>query len=547
MKSQAPSTTASAAFAALLLTAVFTSTAAAQTDEIKLANPAGTAGARFGASVDLSGDVIIVGAPDGDHPFYAAGTGTAVVARLVGSTWVPDVFPPDHSGVLAESLVPGDSFGHAVAILGDTAVVGAPFFSGLGAPSHGAVFIYEFAAGSWSCVDVLESDGEADVEFGTSVAMAGDMLVVGEPRGPVNPGTGVVRVYRESVGWLLDDSLFYGGGVVGDRFGEAVAVTNVNRDAVNVGAPFFDSFFPDNGVAVQFVHDGISTWDEVSSWSWVEEDALTGQSVAIHGDNAAHGTPDGFGGLGAAGFLRWNGTFYDADSGWTSWVAGDEYGAAVAIFGDRASVGITSWDGTSGLRPDSGAFYVFTDGGTVWDASDAIFPYAMDVEGGDAYGSALAMDGDLVIVGSPGDDDAGLDAGAIYTYDTQLRSWEWDYVGNGLPGTYGEPLLVGEGPLEGGTPVRFVLQGALESAPAFFGVGLPLFAPFKGGIMVPDVAGAGGLLVPMLTGIDGTIEINSTWPLGVPSGFPTYYQMWITDPAGPVGFAASNAFFGSTP
>jgi hypothetical protein len=50
-----------------------------------------------------------------------------------------------------------------------------------------------------------------------------------------------------------------------------------------------------------------------------------------------------------------------------------------------------------------------------------------------------------------------------------------------------------------------------------------------------------------LTDGSGRIDIEETWPSGVPSGFSIYLQYWIEDPTGPFGFAASNALRAQTP
>lgn len=45
----------------------------------------------------------------------------------------------------------------------------------------------------------------------------------------------------------------------------------------------------------------------------------------------------------------------------------------------------------------------------------------------------------------------------------------------------------------------------------------------------------------------GALAIGGTWPSGVPSGFTSYYQYWIIDSAGELGFAAGNSLSATTP
>jgi hypothetical protein len=67
-------------------------------------------------------------------------------------------------------------------------------------------------------------------------------------------------------------------------------------------------------------------------------------------------------------------------------------------------------------------------------------------------------------------------------------------------------------------------------------------APFKGGLMVPN----SDLAFPQFSDFFGAASFGGLWPAGIPAGFTIYFQWWIQDPAGPQGFAASNAVSGTT-
>lgn len=113
----------------------------------------------------------------------------------------------------------------------------------------------------------------------------------------------------------------------------------------------------------------------------------------------------------------------------------------------------------------------------------------------------------------------------------------WSNLGFALDGSDGTPWLLGTGTLEPGTPVALHLTEALASSPTFLVIGVSsIFAPFKGGTMVPDPL----LIVPLATDAAGASSVSGTWPTGVPSGTELFAQHWIDDPAGPKGFAASN-------
>ena len=100
------------------------------------------------------------------------------------------------------------------------------------------------------------------------------------------------------------------------------------------------------------------------------------------------------------------------------------------------------------------------------------------------------------------------------------------------------------GTLIASSTVNVALSGAATNSTAWFVLGLTqLDAPFKGGVMVPDV----NVLAPFPTGGAGAVNFSFGWPTGVPAGFPFWTQFWVQDAGGPKGFAASNAVKGTAP
>jgi hypothetical protein len=119
------------------------------------------AGARFGKSVAIDGDYIIVGAYYEDNA-----KGAAYIYRKQGSGWVqlPKV-TTDKDGV------DGDIFGDSVAISGSYAIVGATV-------AHKA-YIFNISGLTWTQDKILNS-GIAN-SYGKSVSISGDYAVVGAP------------------------------------------------------------------------------------------------------------------------------------------------------------------------------------------------------------------------------------------------------------------------------------------------------------------------------------------------------------------------------
>ncbi len=130
--------------------------------------------------------------------------------------------------------------------------------------------------------------------------------------------------------------------------------------------------------------------------------------------------------------------------------------------------------------------------------------------------------------------------------------WSWSCVpwcdlGFAVGGAHGEPRLSGSGTLEPGTTLLLTMQNALAGSTAVLVAGAaPLHAPLLGGVAVPVPS----LVVPAptggVTGLPATVRGLFALPAGVPPGLTLYAQYWVLDPAGPRGFAVSNAVVGTT-
>ncbi|MDP7030054.1 MAG: hypothetical protein QF733_07535 [Phycisphaerales bacterium] len=185
---------------------------------------------RFGFSLDLFGDRLLVGIPGQSTASPEHGGVDGFRPATVGG-WTPDA--------LNASVSPaeGDRLGYAIDVDGDlqdayTAVVGAPGTDWFVDDSTGAVYLWEDTSGAWSLkhrLDPFDLDGDqpaqaADIfaaaevdpiggEFGRSVAIDGDLIAVGMPYASAAPSlgapllqeAGAVVVYRRESGqWELD-------------------------------------------------------------------------------------------------------------------------------------------------------------------------------------------------------------------------------------------------------------------------------------------------------------------------------------------------------
>jgi len=120
----------------------------------------------------------------------------------------------------------------------------------------------------------------------------------------------------------------------------------------------------------------------------------------------------------------------------------------------------------------------------------------------------------------------------------------WQEVGTPLPGTVGAPLLSGSGSLSPQSPIALQLEQGRPLAPAVLVVGPANIGDwFKGGLFVPRP----DALLPVFVGPAGTLTIPGHWPAQIPSGASLLFQVWIADPAGPMGWAASNGLAANAP
>ena len=122
----------------------------------------------------------------------------------------------------------------------------------------------------------------------------------------------------------------------------------------------------------------------------------------------------------------------------------------------------------------------------------------------------------------------------------------WEDLDGGLPGAGGlVPLLAGTGDLSAGSDTTLSLTQAAPASAASLVIGLsPLGAPFKGGVMVPELD---VLVTGLQTAPSGGLALGAAWPAGLPGGTALYLQFWVADPAAPEGFAASNGLKATTP
>jgi prepilin-type N-terminal cleavage/methylation domain-containing protein len=333
---------------------VFTRTGATWTQQAKLTAPDSAAGDHFGTAVAIDGDTLVVGAYGDDDK--GTNSGSVYVFTRTGGTWT------QQAKLTAADGAATDRFGYAVAIDGDTVVVGAPYDDDKGADS-GSAYVFTRTGGTWTQQAKLTAAGGAAGDwFGWAVAVDGDTVVVGAPDDAKGAKSGSAYVFvRAGATWTQQAKLLAADGAAGDRFGWAVAV---DAGTIVVGALRADDEVRDSGSAYVFVRTG-GTW--------------TQQAKLTAADGAAY----------------------------------DRFGYAVAVDGDTVVVGAY---GDDDKGTDSGSAYVFTRTGATWTQQGKLT--APDGAAGDWFGEAVAVDADTIVVGAYWDDDKGADSGSVWVLPT---------------------------------------------------------------------------------------------------------------------------------
>ena len=356
---------------------------------------------RFGRCVGISGDTVIVGE-----------TGSAYVFVRTGTTWLQQ-----------QQLTSSDDqalgeFGSSVAIDSEMIIVAAPNIS---ASDHGSVYVFEHTGVNWFHQAKLTApDGTLGESFGASVAISGDTIVVGDDEENVGGNTDQGSAYVFVRNWDRKAQLTASDGTANDQFGNSVSVSG---DTVVVGAHLDDVGANSNqGSACVFVHSG-ATWtqqQQLIAADGAPSDAF-GTSVAINSDTIVVGaTGDDVGANGNQGsayvFVR-NGTSWSLQQKLTATdgAAGDNFGNSVAISGDTIVVGAFQDNSRQGSA------YVFARSGPSWTQQQKLT--ASDAAGSDLLGTSVGISGETIVVGAPGDDVTSTNQGSAYIFVRNGATW----------------------------------------------------------------------------------------------------------------------------
>jgi hypothetical protein len=217
---------------------VFVRSGTSWTQQAKLLAADGAELDQFGYSVGVSGDTAVVGARlDDDH---GSDSGSAYVFVRSGTSWT------QQTKLTAADGTSGDELGFAVAVSGNTALVGA-LLTDENAADSGSAYVFVRSGTSWTQqAKLTAADGGPSDELGGAVALEGDTAVVGAPNdGDLGAASGSVYVFtRSGTSWTQQTKLLAADGAAVDLFGTAVAVSG---STAVVGAPGHDDLGPSSG------------------------------------------------------------------------------------------------------------------------------------------------------------------------------------------------------------------------------------------------------------------------------------------------------------
>ncbi len=446
-------------------------------------------GDRFGWSVAISGNTMVIGAPqessqaigiDGDQANDdAMDSGAVYVFVSEAGVWQQQAY------IKASNTGVDDQFGYAVAIAGNTLVVGAPgeASDAMGvngnqannlAFSAGAAYVFTRSGSTWSQQAYLKaSNTNSGDQFGWDVAIDGEAVVVGAPGEASNSmgvngnqssnaaaSAGAVYVFtRSGNNWNQQAYLKASNTNADDLFGWSIALSKNTlvvgakgeaSDAIGVGGDQNDNSLATAGAAYVFTRN-------LNSWS---------QQAYLKASNTGGG--DEFGGavdldvntivIGALGqdqdvggqVATFAGAAYVFKRNENNWAqqdylkgfntaASDQFGAAVAISNNQILIGANGEDsqatGINGNGDDnsfnnSGAAYLYIRTSENWNQQDYI--KATNTGFFDDFGSALGIDGGVIVSGAPreasnetgtggnGNNNSAANSGAIYVYIDDL-------------------------------------------------------------------------------------------------------------------------------
>ena len=280
------------------------------TETAKLVPSDGANNDVFGTSVSISGNTVVVGAPNatvGGNVWR----GAAYVFAEPGSGWANMT---ETAKLTASDGAEDDFFGNSVSISGNTAVVGAFLANGVNG-TNGSAYVFTEPPSGWAgmtqTAELSVSDAAATGEFGTSVSISGNTVVVGGPGATVSSTSDQGAAYsftKPASGWAdmtETDLIIDPAGAAGFEFGNSVSISGnmvvVGEWEANIGNNDVE------GATYVFTNPALAV-PIVTSISPSSGPTAGGTSVTITGTNLAGASAVYFGTTAVTTFTSDTGT-----------------------------------------------------------------------------------------------------------------------------------------------------------------------------------------------------------------------------------------------
>lgn len=396
-----------------------------------------TNSSHFYDTVASNGGIVVAGVPLYDGA-GGQGSGRIVIWRRSNNgTW------SSSGGIINPPVAQaGQWFGQSVAIVAGAVAVGAP---GLAVNSGGslrmkagAAYVYELTIDTWSLVASLtEPNGQINTghRFGSAVAISGtdpavpDRLLVSRPANAVEGHAGVVRAYRRGGStWESAFSLQQDGAPTTDQFGCSLAMDgewavvgacSSNSAATSAGAILvvrFNEAFDGVWLRAERTDPAAAVDDYLGVRTGIDRDGPTvivGNLAAdLYGNRDQGVVLTSVGNGSIPSVLRRS---MDLGQGLTGARA-----AMIAADGDLLVIGAPGED--VGFQHERGAAYVYRRGAGGFALEQRLL--APDGMAGDGFGSAIALQGDRLLVSATGRPAEGEPrAGAVYVFRRASGTW----------------------------------------------------------------------------------------------------------------------------
>ncbi len=411
----------------------------------RLTAPTPVSGAFFGHAVALDGDTLAVSS---ERSGLNLPPGRVFVYSRVGGLWTfQQVLTPTGTIDFASSL----------ALSGDRLVIGDRGFSN-GIGPVGAAWVFERTAGVWHEVATLRASDEAlNAGFGSALALDGDWIAVGAPRDAftTTPPGNTYLFHWNGVSWTELARIGASDGINEDNFGWSLSMSS---DRLVVGAPNRANQL---GKAYVFERNG-NNWSETAQLApnGLLAPARTGSAVALSGDRAFVGSERDA----ASGSEIGSVTAFERQSGiWTevarlapsdaAQLFTPRFGGRLALDGVRVAIGAPVDYSFGG--PAAGSIYLFELIGGSWTQTSKV--YTRDRGIFDWFGDSIALQGDDLLAGVRGDKLSGTGAseGSARVFDLRGATGQEYCAGT----TTSCPCAAG-GAFGNGCPNSFATWGA---------------------------------------------------------------------------------------